>query len=115
MGFAGCVLTMVAGPISLSSPPCAVECCTLPKFWQRTELKHLLCLFTGKVSQRLGHIWDEGRMSLWCLPEPEAVVGLRLLGWGVFLVPLTQQAANVTSRKSILTVLDAIWEGVGKK
>lgn len=40
-------------------------------------------------------------MSLWCLPEPETVVGLRMLEWEVFLVPLTQQDANVSSEKSI--------------
>lgn len=101
MGFASHVLTVVSGHISLSSPPCALECCTLSKFWQCTELKHLLCLFPGKVSQRLGHIWDAGRMCLWCLPEPETVVGLRMLEWEVFLVPLCQQDANVSSGKSI--------------
>lgn len=51
-------------------------------------------------------------MSLWCLPEPGTVMGLRVL---VFLVPLAQQGANVSSAKSFLTVLDGIWEGVGKK
>lgn len=101
MGFAGCVLIMGAGQISLFCPPCAPECCTLLKFWQCTKLKHLLCLFTGKVSQRLGHIWGAGRMSLWCLPEPGTVMGLRVL---VFLVPLAQQGANVSSAKSFLTV-----------
>lgn len=99
MGFSGHVLTMVAEHVS--SPPCALEHSTLPKFWQRTELKHLLCLFTGKVSQSLVHIWDAGRMSPWCLPEPETVVGLRGLEWKDFLVPLSQQDANVSSGKSI--------------
>lgn len=117
MGFAGHVLTMVAVHFSLSSPPCAVERCTLPKFWQCTELKHLTLSFHWQGFTEAGNIWDAGRMSLWCLPEPETVVGLRALGWEVFLVPLTQQGANVSSGKSItfLTVLDGIWERVGKK
>lgn len=56
-------------------------------------------------------------LSLWCLPDLETVVGLRVQEWEAFLVPLTQQGANVSSGKSItfLTVLDGIWEGVGKK
>lgn len=33
---------------------------------------------------------DAGRMSLWCLPEPETVMGLRVLEWEVSLVPVTQ-------------------------
>lgn len=103
MGFAGLVLATVAGSVRFPFHP--LLCCRVLylclKFWRCTEPKHGLCLFPARFPRGQGTFGMMGRMSLWCLLASQALVSLRVLGWEVFLVLLTQQGANGSSGKAM--------------
>lgn len=112
MGFAGCVLIMGAGQFPFSVPPVLQSA--------------VLCLNSGSALSwstyfvfslaRFLRGWGTSGVQVGCLSGVcQSLEQWWVWGCWFFFVPLAQQGANVSSAKSFLTVLDGIWEGVGKK